>query len=116
VSPSSRQGIDPAKTESRDEQHPGKGSMTIRRRHVFLDFIAILAVASWSKEAGAQASGLVNQLGAIARSIELSCVRPDGPQRPPHRPRRDEARSRAPHLRRPVRSCDAVVQEGPRPG
>jgi hypothetical protein len=86
--------------------------MTIRRRHVFLDFIAILAVASWSKDAGAQASGLVDQLGIIARSLE-SCVRPDGPERPPHRPRRDELRSRAPHLRRPARSCDAVIQEGP---
>jgi hypothetical protein len=76
--------------------------MTIRRRHVFLDFIAILAIASWSKDAGAQASGLVNRLGVIALDIEPSCVRPDDSQRPPHRPRRDEARSRAPHLRRPV--------------
>jgi hypothetical protein len=88
--------------------------MAIRRRHVFLDFIAILAIASWSKDAGAQARGLVDQLGVLARSIELACVRPDGPQ-PPNRPRRDEARSRAPHLRRPVRSCGAVVQEPPRP-
>jgi hypothetical protein len=88
--------------------------MTIRRRHVFLDFIAVLAIASWSKDAGAQVSGLVNRLG-VALSIELSCVRPDDPQRPPHRPRRDEARSRAPHLRRLVRNGDAMAQEGPRP-
>jgi hypothetical protein len=108
--------------------------MTVRHRHAFLDFIAILALACWSEDASAQISALINPLGVvearggcIERPLarrgdaahplhEPSCAKPAEPQRAPHRPRRDDVRSRAPHLRRPVRDGEAAVQDGPRPG
>jgi hypothetical protein len=95
--------------------------MTVRRRHAFLDFIAILALACWSEGASAQISSLMNPLGVteshggcIERPL-ASCAKPGEPERSPHRPRRDEVRSRAPHLRRPVRDREAAAQDGPRP-
>jgi hypothetical protein len=110
--------------------------MTVRHRHAFLDFIAIFALASWSEDAGAQANALIDPLGLIEpagscierplaprshradaahRLHELACAKPAGPERSPHRPRRDEVRFRAPHLRRPVGDGEAAIQDGPRP-
>ncbi|RPI60773.1 MAG: hypothetical protein EHM50_06805 [Lysobacterales bacterium] len=97
--------------------------MTVRHRHAFLDFVAILALAAWTEDAGAQVNAFINQLGVIdlrGSGMERPLAQqmgqiPHGPQRSPPRPRRDEVRSRAQHLRRPVGNGDAVVQGGPRP-
>jgi hypothetical protein len=83
--------------------------MTVRHRHAFLDFVAILAIVGWSENASAQVNALASALGlSDARGVciesELSCARPREPKRSPHRPRRDEVRSRARHFRRSV--CD----------
>jgi hypothetical protein len=81
--------------------------MTIRHRHAFLDFVAILAIVGWSGDASAQVNAFATALGlSDARGgcieSERSCATPRHPQRSPHRPRRDEVRSRARHSRRPV--------------
>jgi hypothetical protein len=98
-------------------------NMTVRGRHAFLDFVAILALAAWTEDAGAQVSALIQQLGAHdlrgssgihSPSPQQLAPIPHGPQRSPPRPRRDEVRSRAQYLLRPVRSGGGVVQGGPR--
>lgn len=98
-------------------------NMTVRGRHAFLDFVAILALAAWTEDAGAQINAVIHHLGAhdlrgsgIHRpSPQQMGQVPHGPQRSPPRPRRDEVRSRAQCLLRPVRNGGESVQGGPRP-
>lgn len=95
---------------------------TVRGRHAFLDFVAILALIAWTEDAGAQSNALIHQLGGHnprgsgmhrPSPQQLEQI-PHGPQRSPPRPRRDEVRSRVEHLLRPVRNGGEGVQGGPR--